>query len=125
MFYVWHGENDYALQQSLDELKAKLGDKATADLNTTVLDGRSLSFDELRTTCDTMPFLAEHRLVIVEGLLARFEPRAGIADSNKQRSDPLESNLRRYLPTLREECAAENGERAGGQGSCVHPARRR
>jgi DNA polymerase-3 subunit delta len=98
MIHVLHGDDDYSARQALDQLKAALGDPTTADLNTTVLEGRSLTFDELRTTCDTMPFLSERRLVVVEGLLARYEPRAGIADGGKPRSDTLESSLRAYLP---------------------------
>src|SRR4051794_33437703 len=44
------------------------------DLNTSVLDGAKLGFIELRAACDTVPFLAPVRLVIVEGLLARLAP---------------------------------------------------
>jgi len=102
MFYVFHGDDDYSLHQTLGEMKAKMGDQAIADLNTTVLDGRSLALDELRTTCDTLPFLSERRLVIVEGLLARYEPRAGGTESGKGHADPLESGLRSYLPTMPE-----------------------
>lgn len=102
MFYVFHGEDEYSLREKLDEMKSRLGDESTADLNTTVLDGRSLSLDELRTTCDTLPFLSNQRLVIVEGLLARFEPRSGAVESSKQRSDPTEAGLRAYLPAMPE-----------------------
>jgi len=102
MFHVWHGEDEYSLQQALREKKAALGDATTADLNTAVLDGRSLSLDDIRATCNTMPFLAENRLVIVEGLLARYEPRASISESGKAHADPLETGLRQYLPDLPE-----------------------
>jgi len=110
MFYVFHGDDEYTVRQTLDGMKAKLGDAATADLNTTVLDGRSLLLDELRLTCDSMPFLAEKRLVIVEGLLARYEQRSGAPASSagrgaspetgKGRADPIEAGLRAYLPTM-------------------------
>jgi DNA polymerase-3 subunit delta len=102
MLHVFHGDDEFSLRQVLDEMKAKLGDETTADLNTTVLDGRSLALDDLRVTCDTLPFLANTRLVIVDGLLARYEPRPGAPDSTKQRSDPLEGGLRAYLPTMPE-----------------------
>ncbi len=102
MFYVFHGEDEYSQREELDEMKARLGDESVVGLNMTVLDGRSLSLDELRTTCDTLPFLSDHRLVIVEGLLARYEPRSGAAETGKQRNDPLEAGLRAYLPTMPE-----------------------
>ena len=34
-----------------------------------------MTLDQLKTVCETLPFLAERRLVIVKGLLKRFEPR--------------------------------------------------
>jgi DNA polymerase-3 subunit delta len=40
--------------------------------NTVVLDGRKTSLAEVTAACDTVPFLAACRLVIVEGLLARL-----------------------------------------------------
>lgn len=70
--YILHGTDDFALGEYTASLKKKLGDPATADLNTTVLDGRSLSLADLRGTVGVMPFLAKRRLVIVENLVARL-----------------------------------------------------
>ncbi len=72
MFYVLHGEDEFSRSEVLAEMKAKMGDPAMADLNTTILDGSTVTLDELRHACDTMPFLADWRLVIVKGLLARL-----------------------------------------------------
>ena len=48
----------------------------------TSLEGRHLTLSELRNKCGAAPFLSSHRLVIVDGLLGRFEvkqsrPRSG------------------------------------------------
>lgn len=100
MFYVFHGEDEYSIRQTISDMQAKMGDATTAELNTSVLDGRSLSLGELRLICSTLPFLCERRLVIVEGLLARFEPRGGTTDNAKGRDDTLTSGLRDCLSTL-------------------------
>ncbi|HID62765.1 MAG TPA: DNA polymerase III subunit delta, partial [Anaerolineae bacterium] len=39
MFYVLHGEDEFSRSEVLAEMKARMGDPAMADLNTTVLDG--------------------------------------------------------------------------------------
>jgi DNA polymerase-3 subunit delta len=52
------------------------GDPTLLATNTTTLDGQQLTLDQLRTVCETAPFLAERRLVIVNGLLGRFEPKS-------------------------------------------------
>lgn len=74
MLHVLIGEDDYSIRQTLAEIKRGIGDATALMTNTTVLDGRQLTMQELRGACETVPFLAEKRLVIVEGLLERFEP---------------------------------------------------
>lgn len=70
--YILHGEDEFAIAQFLAGIKAKLGDSTTAMMNTTRLDGRTLSLDELRDATSAMPFMSARRLVIVTHPLARL-----------------------------------------------------
>ena len=54
-------------------MKVDVGTPDLRDVNITVLDAAKLTPDLLASTCDTAPFLAEKRMVIVQGLLSRFE----------------------------------------------------
>ena len=76
MLYILTGQDDFSLRCSLEKLKAALGDSSLLEANTMILDGHKVTPDQLRTTCDTLPFLAEKRLIIVYGLLERFESKA-------------------------------------------------
>ena len=73
MLYILQGEDEFSLTRALDEIKKGLGDPSLLSTNTTLLDGKQLTPGELRMVVETVPFLAENRLVIVEGLLGRFE----------------------------------------------------
>ena len=75
MLYILQGEDDFSLTRSLEEIKRGIGDQALLETNTTTLSGQQVTLDQLRTVCETAPFLAEKRLVIVQGLLGRFEPQ--------------------------------------------------
>ena len=75
MLYILSGQDDFSLHQSLEELKKSMGDQAMLAVNTTTLDGQQTTLDQLKNVCDTPPFLAERRLVIINGLLERFEPK--------------------------------------------------
>jgi DNA polymerase-3 subunit delta len=77
VFYLFHGENEYSRSLELARMKSKLGDPTTVELNTTTIDGTKATLDEFIFACDAAPFLAEKRLVIVNDLAARFEPRPG------------------------------------------------
>lgn len=76
MLYILLGQDDFSLRQSLEEIKRGMGDQTLLATNTTTLDGQQLTLNQLRTVCETVPFLAERRLVIVNGLLGRFEPKS-------------------------------------------------
>jgi len=75
LLYILSGPDDYSLHQSLDEIKRGMGDNTMLSANTTTLDGQQVSPEQLRSISETVPFLAEKRLVIIKGLLERFDPR--------------------------------------------------
>jgi DNA polymerase-3 subunit delta len=79
--YLLHGPDEFASAEFLQALKDKLGDPSLASLNTTVFDGRRVTLPEVRAICDTFPFLAPRRLVVVEGWLTRLLSRAGSAEA--------------------------------------------
>ena len=78
MLYILFGQDDFSLQEALAGIKRGLGDEELLTASTNVLDGRRLSPNQLGNTCNVAPFLAQNRLVIVHGLLARFEQRWGV-----------------------------------------------
>ena len=85
MLYILMGQDDFSLHESLEEIKRGMGDPALVSMNTTTLDGQQLTLDQLRTVCETVPFLAERRLIIVNGLLERFEPKRRSGRQRKTR----------------------------------------
>ena len=72
--YLLHGEDELAIAHFVDELERKLGDPATASMNTTRLDGNSFNLDQLPSIANALPFLAPRRLVILSHPTARLNP---------------------------------------------------
>jgi DNA polymerase-3 subunit delta len=105
LLYILYGEDDFSLEEALDKIKAELGDKEMVATNTTVLQGQHILLEQLIATCDTLPFLAPKRLVIVEGLLSRFEPQ----DSKGKRAPATEASpwhsLKGYISRMSESTA--------------------
>jgi len=82
VLYILYGQDDFSLNQAVEKIKADLGDWEMLATSTTNLEGQHLTLSELRNKCGAAPFLSSHRLVIVDGLLGRFEvkqsrPRSG------------------------------------------------
>jgi len=78
MIVVLFGANELSMRRRLQELKDE-ADGGTGMLmtNTAIVDGRDAKLHDVIGPCMAPPFLAPRRLVIVEHLLERFEPRFG------------------------------------------------
>lgn len=73
MLHILYGADDYRRHQALKQLKEGLGAGEMLSANTTLMAGGQASPAQVRAACDTIPFLAPRRLVVLEGLLGRFE----------------------------------------------------
>ena len=102
MLYVLLGEDDFSLRQSLEEIKRDIGDQTVLTTNTAVLDGQRMTLEQLRVASETVPFLAEKRLVIVEGLLRRFEPGGRPGQKTKTRLPDQRSEYKSIAEYIRQ-----------------------
>jgi len=89
MFYIICGDDSFRCHDALNEVKAGLGSPDMVSINTTVLDGRKLTTRALTDVCSVVPFMSPSRLIVVEGLLRRFQPgdrqaKAGGGDEANQ-----------------------------------------
>lgn len=91
MFYILYGQDDYSLQNFVGSLKSKLSSPDLLPANMTVIDASSASLDQLVNACSSVPFMAEGRLVLVTGLLARFEWRGS---KKRDRSAPQDTRAK-------------------------------
>ena len=105
MIYLLYGGDDFGLEEALASMKTDVGPAELRDVNINTLDGREVGFDQLRATCHTVPFMSAKRLVIVDGLLSLFEPRAPSRAASRStpsgdRTFGPWAGLAEYLPTL-------------------------
>ena len=77
MFEIYYGEDDYSRKRAIDALRARLGDPEMASLNSVTVSAADSSPPEVVAQAGAVPFLANGRLVIVEGLLAMFSRSQG------------------------------------------------
>ncbi len=64
--YLFYGDEELAIEESLAQLRAQLGDPTTADLNTNRFSGGAPDLGALEEACFSTPFLAARRLVILD-----------------------------------------------------------
>ena len=70
MLHILYGGDGVSRKEAFERLKAGLDPDGALATNTTHLYAARSSPQEVTAACDTVPFLGEHRLVVLEGLLA-------------------------------------------------------
>jgi DNA polymerase-3 subunit delta len=97
LLYILYGEDDFSRQQALEEIKRGLNGSEMLAVNTNVLDGHQLSLSQLKDVCSVVPFLCPYRLIIVEGLLGRFEQKSGSGRRATRSRAKLNSELGEWI----------------------------
>ncbi len=77
MIYLLYGEDTLSLDEKLAALRTLDAPDDLYDVNSVVIEGASATLAELESAWSAMPFLADKRIVVARGLLARFETRRG------------------------------------------------
>lgn len=86
MFLLLHGEDEFSAREEL----AKLRETGSFDFNQETFSGEDADFAQIRTVCDTLPFLSERRLVVVLGL-PKPKKRRGDGDEDDEDDEPAEA----------------------------------
>ena len=79
MFYLLYGNDEFTSREHLKALR-KQGD---FEYNQDTYSGTEVDLMTITATCNTMPFLTDQRLVVVEGLPKRRRTEEAIADSGE------------------------------------------
>jgi len=75
-----YGNDEFAIARRLLEFGSIFTDPTSADMNTARLDARTMSEDELNNAVNSIPFLANQRLVLLANPSARYNK----ADTRKK-----------------------------------------
>lgn len=99
MFYLLHGDDEFTSREQLKKLQRE----GNFEYNQDTFNGGEVDLSTITATCNTLPFLADQRLVVVEGL-----PR-------KRRGESTSSTPGDESPLT--QVSTENGIGTGGKGS--------
>ena len=75
--YILRGDDREAIESHIHTFYASLGAPDMAEMNTTRLEGKTASMNDLRSAALALPFLTERRLVVLEDVLRMVEGAGG------------------------------------------------
>ncbi|SDK37149.1 DNA polymerase III subunit delta [Natronincola ferrireducens] len=82
--YLLYGEEVYLMEKFMKELKTKVVGTNFEDLNFFVLEGKDFTVTKLVDTCETLPFMAERKLVVVNDLDVFQSKRKTISEKDEE-----------------------------------------
>lgn len=95
---IFHGREQYLIDWALNAIEQKYINPACRELDLSLLDPATLTFDSLRDCCETLPMLSEKRLVIAPDFAALH------GKAMKAFSPGDEAALTEYLSDLPDSC---------------------
>lgn len=101
MLYIIYGADDYAVNEALATLKTNLGDPEDLATNTIRLEGQRLPPSVLQTNVEAFPFFGEKRLVIVDGLLGRFDTKTKTKNSSAKNPNKTTDDVSSFVNILK------------------------
>lgn len=93
--YLFYGEEAYLMEASVNKIKGALISPQFEEFNFQLIEGKDLIVEKLIDVCETLPFMASHRLVLVRD----FE---GLQGKKRVISEEEEGILIDYLPKIPE-----------------------
>jgi DNA polymerase-3 subunit delta len=70
--HLYYGSDEYAITGRVNEYHRAMGDATTTAMNTSRLDGRNVTENDLNNAVNAMPFLASQRLIIFNNPSAHY-----------------------------------------------------
>ena len=115
MLYIYYGEDSFSVHEAVSSLKESVGPEELRDVNVTSLDSAKTSFDEMAALCNTVPFMADKRLVVLDGVLSRFERPRGVSAASEaeagacsEATQPVAELVVPSIPGIDEQSASES-----------------
>lgn len=86
--YLFYGEERLLITQAIQSIKGQLLDPGVADFNFEVISGEKLGSKQLVELANSLPFMAERRIVVVESpLMLQTNAKAGEEGATKQEDE--------------------------------------
>jgi DNA polymerase-3 subunit delta len=101
MLHIFYGADEFSIHEALEHLKSQVGPKDVLDANVTRSHVSAYSPQHLQALCNTVPFLAERRMVIVDGLLSSTDGRRASRKSKGAQGDSSSwMSIAGYIPAM-------------------------
>src|SRR6266571_846088 len=80
MFYLLHGDDEFTIREQVKKLRQQ----GNFEYNQDTYNGAEIDLASITATCDTLPFLTDQRIVVVEGLPKKQGGETSVSTAGKE-----------------------------------------
>lgn len=82
--YLLYGEEEYLIQKFIKNIKEKVLVPSFEDLNLITIENKEFTMEKLVDACETLPFMADRKLVIIRGLEVFKSKKRSISEQEEK-----------------------------------------
>jgi DNA polymerase-3 subunit delta len=113
MFYLLHGDDEFTMREHVKKIRQQ----GSFDYNQDTYYGGETPLATIIATCDTLPFLTDTRLVVVNGLPKKRRGETSSSPSESAPGDAPTSNEAENAPVSGKSSKAKKGKKGGKGGA--------
>src|SRR6266704_1562353 len=80
MFYLLHGDDEFTIREQVKKIRQQ----GNFEYNQDTYNGAEIDLASITATCDTLPFLTDQRIVVVEGLPKKQRGETSVSTAGKE-----------------------------------------
>ena len=109
MFYLLHGDDEFTIREQVKNLRRQ----GNFEYNQDTYNGAEINLATIVATCDTLPFLTDQRLVVVEGLPKKRRVETSVSPASNEDTPSSEAGTIDLTPTAAKGSKAKKSKKSG------------
>ncbi len=108
MFYLLHGDDEFTIREQVKKLRQQ----GNFEYNQDTYNGAEIDLASITATCDTLPFLTDQRIVVVEGLPKKRRGETPVSAAGNENAQSGEGAINR-APTTAKGSKVKKSKKSG------------
>ena len=109
MFYLLHGDDEFTIREQVKKLRQQ----GNFEYNQDTYNGAEIGLASITATCDTLPFLTDQRIVVIEGLPKKRRGETSVSTAGNEDAQSGKEGAINRAPTTAKGSKVKKSKKSG------------
>src|SRR5436309_1233448 len=109
MFYLLHGDDEFTIREQVKKIRQQ----GNFEYNQDTYNGAEIDLASITATCDTLPFLTDQRIVVVEGLPKKRRGETSVSTAGNEDAQSGKEGAINRAPTTAKGSNVKKSKKSG------------